>query len=238
MPDWNREMDEDPKRAPRRDLTRAEWERRGYAAPPWDRETRREPGAPLGYDYDRAYEPDATGQTERERWQRSDWDADRWRREPYEPVREGEGVWDRVKRGLHVGKGPKGYRRSDERIHEEVCERLAQHPDVDASDIEVAVRDGEVTLTGTIEDRWMKRRAEDAIEGLPGVRDVHNHVRIMERGAAETAGRGLTGTAGGTLPPGGLAETAGLGTLGGAPGGRGQGRSASGTTPARKPPRG
>jgi hypothetical protein len=224
MPDWNRDPNQ----------------RRGYAPPPWDRESRGEPGPAFGYGYDRVYEPGATGRAERQRdtGQRSDRDAGRWRRDPYEPAGAGEeGTWVRVERGLHVGKGPKGYRRSDERIHEDVCEQLAQDPGVDASDIEVAVRDGEVTLMGTVEDRWMKRRAEDAIESLPGIRDVHNRVRVMDRGAAETVRRGLTGTAGGTLPAGGLAETAGLETLGAAPSGRGQRRPASATTAAPKPPR-
>jgi hypothetical protein len=91
------------------------------------------------------------------------------------------------------------------------------------SDIEVSVHDGEVTLTGTTADRWMKRDAEDAIESLPGVRDVHNQLRLMGRGEGTTAGQGLTGTAGGTLPPGGLAETAGVGSLGAAPSGRARG---------------
>lgn len=172
----------------------------------------------------------------RDRWERGEWDADRWSRERYEPGREDEGVWDRVKRGLHVGKGPKGYRRSDERIHEQVCEVLERHPDVDASDIQVSVHDGEVTLTGTIADRWMKRDAEDAIESLPGVRDVHNQVRLMDRGEGTTAGQGLTGTAGVTLPPGGLAETAGVGSLGAVPSGRARGTSTSGAASTRRSP--
>lgn len=84
----------------------------------------------------------------------------------------------------YAGRGPKGYKRSDERIHEEVCEVLTRHPEVDASEIEVRVKDGEITLTGTVEDRRQKRLAEDAIEDLPGVRDVNNQVRVR-RGVIE-----------------------------------------------------
>ncbi len=208
MPDWNRDRNEGLERGPRGDVVRTEREPREYARSPWDRESSGERGPAFGYEYDRAYE-----------------------REPRR-----EGVWDRLKGG-HVGKGPKGYRRSDERIHEEVCEQLAQHPDVDASDVEVEVRDGEVTLRGTIEDRWMKRLAGDAIESLSGVRDVHNQIRVMDRGAATAHGQGLTGTAGGTLPPGGLAETARLKALGGTPSGRRQDRSTPRATSTRKPPR-
>jgi hypothetical protein len=46
------------------------------------------------------------------------------------------------------------------------------------------VNNGEVTLTGSVEDRQQKRLAEDAIENLPGVRDVNNQVRV-KRGLME-----------------------------------------------------
>jgi len=85
---------------------------------------------------------------------------------------------DDVRTGLHAGKGPRGYRRSDERIQEDVCDLLEHDPDVDASDIEVMVQDGEVTLSGTVDERWTKRHAEDVVEGVPGIRDVHNRLRI------------------------------------------------------------
>ena len=51
--------------------------------------------------------------------------------------------------GRHRGVGPKGYVRSDERIRELVCDDLMDDPWLDASRIEVAVKDGEVTLSGT-----------------------------------------------------------------------------------------
>lgn len=76
------------------------------------------------------------------------------------------------------GRGPRGYRRTDERLHEEVCERLAWDHDVDASDIEVAVAGGTVTLTGTVASRRMKRLAEDVAESVNGVEDVQNHLTI------------------------------------------------------------
>lgn len=80
--------------------------------------------------------------------------------------------------GRYVGRGPKGYQRSDERIKEEVCDRLTEHGDVDASDIEVAVQSGEVTLAGTVRDRRMKRAAEDCVEAIFGVREVQNRIRV------------------------------------------------------------
>ena len=77
----------------------------------------------------------------------------------------------------HTGKGPKGYRRSDERIREEVCEVLFHSPKVDASDVEVSVKEGLVTLSGTVKNRYAKREAEICIENLAGVEDVSNELR-------------------------------------------------------------
>lgn len=81
-------------------------------------------------------------------------------------------------RGEHAGKGPKGYKRSDERIEEDVNEALARDPSIDASEVEVNVNDGEVTLSGTVPDRRMKRRAEDCAEACSGVTEVQNHLRL------------------------------------------------------------
>lgn len=80
--------------------------------------------------------------------------------------------------GLHSGKGPKGYRRSDERIREEINEALTRHPEVDASEVEVSVKDAVVTLSGTIESRQMKQLAEDCTAKVSGVKDVKNELRI------------------------------------------------------------
>jgi osmotically-inducible protein OsmY len=80
--------------------------------------------------------------------------------------------------GGHAGRGPKGYRRSDDRLREEVSDRLMEDDRVDASDVEVEVKDGEVTLTGTVPERSMKRRAEDVSEQVLGVRDVMNQIRV------------------------------------------------------------
>ncbi|HEY0787114.1 MAG TPA: BON domain-containing protein [Thermoanaerobaculia bacterium] len=82
--------------------------------------------------------------------------------------------------GPYSGRGPKGYQRSDERIREEVSERLTDDDRIDASGIELAVANGEVTLAGTVESRRMKRLAEDLAESVRGVRDVHNQLRVGE----------------------------------------------------------
>lgn len=88
------------------------------------------------------------------------------------------GIASEHRRGRFFGRGPKGYRRSSERIREEVSDRLMTHPDIDASDIEVRVGDGIVTLTGTVEDRHEKRLAEYIAEDALGVDDVDNQLKV------------------------------------------------------------
>lgn len=83
-----------------------------------------------------------------------------------------------VVKGIFQGKGPKNWVRSDARIREEVCELLANDPEIDASDIEVTVSDGEVTLSGTVDHRRTKRLAEHVLDDVLGVKDVHNRLRV------------------------------------------------------------
>lgn len=92
----------------------------------------------------------------------------------------------------HAGKGPKGWRRSDERVREEVNEALARHPEIDASEIEVRVQNGEVTLTGSVTDRRAKRIAEDIAEGVFGASDVQNQLKVERSKGGD---REVTGTA-------------------------------------------
>lgn len=80
--------------------------------------------------------------------------------------------------GPYRGKGPKGYSRSDERILEDVCDRLSDDDALDASDIEVKVQGAEVVLDGRVQTREAKRRAEDLAEDITGVRNVLNNLRV------------------------------------------------------------
>lgn len=88
------------------------------------------------------------------------------------------GSWEN--RYGHSGRGPKGYVRTDERIREDVCDRLSWDDEVDATDVTVRVQNGEVTLEGSVETRHMKRLAEDLAEGVSGVTDVHNTLRVKK----------------------------------------------------------
>lgn len=81
--------------------------------------------------------------------------------------------------GPHRGKGPAGHR-ADERIRDRVCESLTDDDEIDASDIAVSVTGGEVTLSGTVDDRRAKRGAEDCAYSVTGVRDVQNRLRVRD----------------------------------------------------------
>jgi osmotically-inducible protein OsmY len=101
------------------------------------------------------------------------------------------------------GKGPKGFTRSDERLKEVICESLTDDNDVDASEISVDVKDGKVTLTGTVSERRQKYLIEESVEETGGVKEVDNQLRVRkeEQSHTQTPGRsqfGQTGQAGQT----------------------------------------
>lgn len=104
-------------------------------------------------------------------------------------------AWSREE-GPHSGRGPRAWKRSDHRIEDDVHERLSRHGYIDASDIAVEVKDCEVTLKGRVASREEKRLAEDLVEGVFGVEDVHNDLKVEERsieGHEKTVARVITG---------------------------------------------
>lgn len=147
-----------------------DWGERGAGFPPRGGEhPRRFAASPSGYRPGRE-EPGA-------RWQpvaRGFGEGDAYRPTPEEDP--GHVLYGRV--GGHRGKGPKGYTRSDERIREDLSERLAEDDEIDPSDVSVEVREGVVTLEGSVEQRWMRHRIEDMADACRGVRDVVNHLRV------------------------------------------------------------
>ena len=100
---------------------------------------------------------------------------------PHRPHESHHGMFQRFKE--FIGKGPKGYKRTDERISEDIHERLA-HGYLDASDIEVSVKDGEVTLTGTVRSKHDRRLAEDLVEDTLGVRELDNRLKVQKADAS------------------------------------------------------
>lgn len=101
-------------------------------------------------------------------------------------------------RGQHRGRGPKGYTRSDERIREDVSDCLTDDPHIDASEIEVSIQNGEVTLSGTVDSRFAKRHAEDLADDISGVTHVQNNLRVQSVTTTRTATAGNADMAGTT----------------------------------------
>ncbi|MGY2490348.1 BON domain-containing protein [Cupriavidus sp. CP313] len=61
-----------------------------------------------------------------------------------------------------------------------------------ASDVEVRVEQGVVTLEGSVPDRLQKYRIEDIADETFGVKDLVNHLRVARAGASEAhPGRGM-----------------------------------------------
>ena len=80
--------------------------------------------------------------------------------------------------GPYSGIGPRSYQRTDERIVDEINDRLTVHGDINASEVEVTADQGEVILRGTVENRRCKRLAEEIADSVAGVRDVRNELVI------------------------------------------------------------
>jgi len=62
-----------------------------------------------------------------------------------------------------------------------------QHPEIDASEIEVQVEDSEVTLTGSVNNRRAKHLAEDLVDSISGVSDVNNQLRVSKNDLSSTS---------------------------------------------------
>jgi osmotically-inducible protein OsmY len=95
-------------------------------------------------------------------------------------------------RGGHYGKGPRGYTRSDDRIREDIHDRLTDDWMLDATNITVTINGGEVTLDGTVNSREDKRRAEDLADNVSGVRHVQNNLRVQQQGSETAASSAST----------------------------------------------
>lgn len=112
-------------------------------------------------------------------------------------------------RALHGPRrrGPKNATRSDSLIAEELSERLRDDELLDASEILLRVENGRVLLTGEVPERWMKHRAEDIADGVRGVVDIENRVRVDDgtasfgTGGAVRSGQSQPGSGFSSSPP-------------------------------------
>ena len=101
--------------------------------------------------------------------------------------------------GIHRGKGPKNFQRSDDRIKELICERLTDDPDVDASEVTLNVQGGKITLEGTVDSRQTKMKIEDIADQF-GSHEVQNNLRVQKQSGGRTS-PSATGGAGKSTPP-------------------------------------
>ncbi len=120
-------------------------------------------------------------------------------------------------RGGMYGRGPLNYTRSDQRIYEDVCDALSDDEHVDASQVEVKVEKGEVTLTGSVQQRDIKRRIEDVVERVSGVKEINNQIKVQRQGQQastsepqqRTLSQGSTGSTTGSTTGGTSGGTSG-----------------------------
>jgi hypothetical protein len=125
----------------------------------------------------------------------------------------------------HRGRGPSNYTRSDERIRDDANDHLTHDHHVDASHITVNVKDGELTLDGTVDSRDAKRRAEDCVEHISGVKHVQNNLRVKDR---NTSGGG-TGSSTGAYGSSSTSTDSTLGQASGSTHGSGSSSTAGAT---------
>lgn len=147
-----------------------------------------------GYEtYGRGYEGRRGGEEERGWWDRASDEVASWFGDEEAERRR---RMDEMRERSHRGRGPKNYRRSDERIREDINDRLTDDPYIDASDIEVSVNDRDVVLTGTVESRRVKHRAGDIAESVTGVSNVENRLRVRRAAATGMSDSTIAGTTG------------------------------------------
>ena len=105
--------------------------------------------------------------------------------------RDDRGFFEKIGDALGLsGKGPKNFKRNDDRIREDVCRYLTDDHRVDATEVDVDVREGEITLRGTVDDRRQKRIAEELCESVWGVKDVKNELRVQARDMSTSGSMG------------------------------------------------
>lgn len=100
-----------------------------------------------------------------------------WRAGRRHPIGE-EGREPDSRRERRYPPGPKGYQRSDERLREDISERLMEARYIDSSGVTVAVSGAKVVLEGTVPERRMKHAIEDLADACPGVQDIENGIRL------------------------------------------------------------
>lgn len=68
---------------------------------------------------------------------------------------------------------------SDDKIYDQVRQKLANDPDVKGAGFNVTVKNGAVTLEGTVHDEHAKEKAEKIAKKVKGVTSVINKLKLF-----------------------------------------------------------
>jgi osmotically-inducible protein OsmY len=99
----------------------------------------------------------------------------------------GEGTWGEeqytAERREEQGRrgadgGSRARRRPDESLAQEIREILTKDPELEVTEMAVEVEGGAVTISGVVDDSDARLLAEELVESLSGVREVHNRLRV------------------------------------------------------------
>lgn len=103
-------------------------------------------------------------------------DGDRQRLHDQAFGESGEGLHEREVRqryGVRFGD-------DEDRLLAAISDALTDHPELDASGLEVEINDGLVTLSGSVPSDGMKTLAEALVQAVSGVRRVENALEIVD----------------------------------------------------------
>ena len=67
---------------------------------------------------------------------------------------------------------------TDDELYDQVRRRLASDPNVKGGDLQVAVKDGVVTIRGEVESDKQKVQAEKVAKKVKGVKQVVNELKV------------------------------------------------------------
>jgi len=72
---------------------------------------------------------------------------------------------------------------SDDQIYDQVKRKLANDPTVKGGALEVDVKDGVVTIKGSVDYEKQKVKAERLAKKVSGVKQVKNELAVAQKGA-------------------------------------------------------
>jgi osmotically-inducible protein OsmY len=99
-------------------------------------------------------------------------DASDFQRRSYEDA---NGGWTT---GSVKGRISEGANVSDERLREDICDRLMQMGPVDCTEIDVSVNNGVVQLEGTLPNEDFKQRVLDVVSTVAGTDQIESRLQI------------------------------------------------------------